>query len=56
MQWARVMKSLLVKVTPTDPTTFVVISAMLLAVGIFACWIPVRAAMKVDPLVALRYA
>jgi predicted permease len=52
---ARVMKSLLVKVTPTDATTFVVISAVLLAVGIFACWIPARAAMKVDPLVALRY-
>ncbi len=52
---ARVMKTLLVKVTPTDPTTFVTISAVLIAVGIFACWLPARAAMKVDPMVALRY-
>ena len=52
---ARVLKSLLVGVTPTDPATFVAISAVLIAVGIFACWMPARAAMKVDPMVALRY-
>ena len=52
---ARVMKSLLVQVSPTDPTTFLTISAVLLTVGLFACWLPARAAMKVDPLVALRY-
>jgi ABC-type antimicrobial peptide transport system permease subunit len=52
---ARVMKSLLVGVTPTDPATFVTISAVLIAVGIFASWLPARAAMKVDPMVALRY-
>jgi ABC-type antimicrobial peptide transport system permease subunit len=52
---ARVMKSLLVRVTPTDPTTFVTISAVLIAVGILACWMPARAAMKVDPMVALRW-
>ena len=52
---ARVLKSLLVRVTPTDPATFVIISAVLIAVGILACWMPSRAAMKVDPMVALRY-
>jgi putative ABC transport system permease protein len=52
---ARVLKSLLVRVTPTDPTTFVTISAVLIAVGILACWMPARAAMKVDPTVALRW-
>jgi predicted permease len=52
---ARVMKTLLVQISPTDPLTFGAISAVLLAVGIFACWLPARKAMKVDPMVALRY-
>ena len=52
---ARVMKTLLVQISPTDPVTFSTISAVLLAVGIFACWLPARKAMKVDPMVALRY-
>lgn len=52
---ARVLKTLLVGVTPTDPATFATISGVLIAVGILACWLPARAAMKVDPMVALRY-
>jgi len=51
---ARVLKTLLVKVSPTDPATFATIAGVLLAVGIFACLLPARAAMKVDPTVALR--
>jgi putative ABC transport system permease protein len=52
---ARVMKSLLIQVAPTDPATFATISGILIAVGIVACWLPARSAMKVDPVVALRY-
>ena len=52
---ARVLKSLLVRISPTDPTTFLTISVVLAAVGIFACWLPARTAMKVDPMEALRY-
>jgi predicted permease len=52
---ARVMKSLLVGVTPTDPTTFAAISAVLIVVGVLACWMPARWAMKMDPTMALRY-
>jgi len=52
---ARVLKALLVGVTPSDPITFVTISAILLAVGLLACWLPARAAMKLDPTIALRY-
>ena len=51
----RVLTSLLVQTTPTDPVTFTTIVVLLAAVGVFACWMPARRAMKVDPLVALRY-
>jgi predicted permease len=51
----RVLTTLLVQITPTDPVTFTSIVVLLAAVGIFACWMPARRAVKVDPLVALRY-
>ncbi|MBI1788197.1 MAG: ABC transporter permease [Acidobacteria bacterium] len=51
----RVLASLLVQVTPTDPVTFVSITLVLSAAGLLATWFPARRAMKVDPVVALRY-
>ena len=51
---SRVLGTLLVQVTPTDPTTFVSITAILTTVAIAACLIPARRATRVDPLVALR--
>ena len=51
----RVMSSLLFGVTPTDPTTFGLISLILLVVALVASYIPARRATKVDPVIALRY-
>jgi putative ABC transport system permease protein len=51
----RLLASLLFEVTPTDPMTLTLVVALLAGVAILACWIPARRAMRVDPIVALRY-
>ncbi len=51
---SRVMRTLLVEVTPTDPLTFGFITTILTVVAVAACLIPARRATRVDPLVALR--
>ena len=51
----RFMTSLLFEVAPTDPITFFGVALLLALTGLLACYIPARRAMRVDPMVALRY-
>jgi predicted lysophospholipase L1 biosynthesis ABC-type transport system permease subunit len=52
---AELLKSLLYNVGPRDPLTFTAVALVLALVALAATLIPARAAMKVEPVVALRY-
>ncbi len=51
----RFLASMLFGVTANDPVTFTFVALFLVFVAALACWIPARRAMKVDPIIALRY-
>jgi putative ABC transport system permease protein len=52
---ARLITHLLFQVKPYDPMTLVTVPAALVLVALLASYIPARRAMKVDPMIALRY-
>src|SRR5215469_16885549 len=52
---ARLITHLLFKVSPYDPVTLALVPLVLIAVGALASYIPARRAMRVDPMVVLRY-
>ncbi|MGB7228602.1 MAG: ABC transporter permease, partial [Candidatus Acidiferrales bacterium] len=52
---ARFLGSLLFEINASDPATFLAVAALFAAVAFAACYIPARRAMRVDPMVALRW-
>jgi len=51
----KLVGNFLVGVAPTDPVTYLAVSFLLACVSLFACYVPARGAMRVDPMVALRH-
>jgi len=51
----RLMASELYGVSPLDPLTYLAVALVMAAVAFLACYVPTRRAMRVDPVVALRY-
>ncbi len=51
----RFMSEMLFGIKPTDPMTFIAVSTVLMLSALAACYLPARRAMRVDPMVAIRY-
>ena len=52
---SRQMKKIIYGVSPSDPVTFAAVAVLLITVALLACYVPARRAMRVDPMIALRY-
>ena len=51
----RLLVNQLWNTSPHDPLTFMVALTIILVIGAFACWVPARRAVRVEPMVALRH-
>ena len=52
---SRLLTSLLYNVKPTDPVVFASVSALLAGIALLASYLPARRALRIDPVIALRY-
>jgi ABC-type antimicrobial peptide transport system permease subunit len=52
---SRLLSAMLFGLNPMDAISFAGVSLVLIAVALFAGWLPARRATRVDPMVALRY-
>jgi ABC-type antimicrobial peptide transport system permease subunit len=52
---ARLMTSLPLGVSATNPGVFLTVASVLASIGVLACWIPARRAARLDPVKAIRY-
>jgi ABC-type lipoprotein release transport system permease subunit len=50
----RLMANQLFGVTPHDPLTYATVAVLLMLVALFACYVPARRAVRLDPVAALR--
>jgi ABC-type antimicrobial peptide transport system permease subunit len=54
LAFSRLVATMLYEVRPFDPVSYAATALVLLAVAAFACYVPARRAMRVDPIAALR--
>ena len=52
---SRLLTSLVYELQPNDPAAFIAVSLLFAMVSLLACYMPARAATRVDPMVSLRY-
>jgi ABC-type antimicrobial peptide transport system permease subunit len=51
----RLLEQILYGVEPTDPVTFATVFMLMVAIASVACWIPVKRALRIAPMMALRH-